>query len=126
LGINSSWTISSLLFYLLFYDLAARKINCCGNVRTNCKGMPPDFGRKTMRLKTGDIQARTRGHMTALVWKDRRDFIEMSELKLALAQREEEFDNVKTSLVEENASVARQLEETKVEVQESRVSSLYN
>jgi hypothetical protein len=35
--------------------------------------MPPDFGHKTMRLKRGDIRAQTRGDLTALAWKDKRE-----------------------------------------------------
>jgi hypothetical protein len=33
----------------LFNDLHRRKINCCGTVRLNQKGMPQEF-RKTMKL----------------------------------------------------------------------------
>jgi len=32
-----------------------------------------DFGPKQMKLKRGDIRVRTRGGLTALVWKDRRE-----------------------------------------------------
>jgi hypothetical protein len=35
--------------------------------------MPPDFGPKKLKLKRGDVRVRTRGNLTALVWKDRRD-----------------------------------------------------
>jgi len=30
-----------------------------------------DFGLKQMRLKTGDVRARTKRGLTAIVWKDR-------------------------------------------------------
>jgi hypothetical protein len=33
----------------LFDDLAQKKINCCGTVRLNRKGMPKDLKPKTMR-----------------------------------------------------------------------------
>jgi hypothetical protein len=56
-----------------FDDLSTRKINCCGTVRPNRKDMPPDFGRKTLRLKKGDIRVRSRADLTALVWKDKRE-----------------------------------------------------
>jgi len=36
----------------LFDYLHSRKINCCGNVRPNQKGMPQEF-RKTMKLTQG-------------------------------------------------------------------------
>jgi len=35
--------------------------------------MPCDFGPKQQKLKSGDVRVRTRGGLTALVWKDRRE-----------------------------------------------------
>ena len=57
----------------LFDDLAQKKISCCGTVRLHRKGQPKDLKPKTLRLKRGDIQVRTRGHSIAVVWRDRRD-----------------------------------------------------
>jgi hypothetical protein len=57
----------------LFDDLERHKINSCGTVRPDRKDMPPDFGPKKLKLKRGDVWVRTRGNLTALVWKDRRD-----------------------------------------------------
>ena len=57
----------------LFDDLAQKKISCCGTVRLHRKGMPKDLKPKTPRLKRGDIRVRTRGDLTAVVWKDKRD-----------------------------------------------------
>jgi len=57
----------------LFDDLDRRKMNSCGTVRRNSKDMPRDFGRKQLQLKRGDVRVRTRGGLTALVWKDRRE-----------------------------------------------------
>jgi hypothetical protein len=57
----------------LFDDLQRRKINSRGTVRPDRKDMPPDFGPKKLKLKRGDVRIRTRGNLTALVWKDRRD-----------------------------------------------------
>jgi len=37
--------------------------------------MPHDFGPKQLKLKRGDVRVRTRGGLTALVWKDRRDYM---------------------------------------------------
>ena len=48
------------------------KINSCGTVRPNRRDMPSDFGPKLLKLKWGDVRLRTRGGLTALVWKDRR------------------------------------------------------
>jgi len=42
-------------------------------VRPDRKGVPCDFGPKQLKLKRGDIRVRTRGGLTALVWKDRRE-----------------------------------------------------
>ena len=35
--------------------------------------MPRDFGPKQLKLKRGDVRVRTRGGLTALIWKDRRE-----------------------------------------------------
>jgi hypothetical protein len=35
--------------------------------------MPSDFGPKKLKLTKGDIRVRTRGNLTTLAWKDRRD-----------------------------------------------------
>ena len=32
--------------------------------------MPRDFGPKHLKLKRGDVRVKTRGGLTALVWKD--------------------------------------------------------
>jgi len=57
----------------LFDDLDRCKINSCGTVRPNRKDMPNDFGPKQLKLKRGDVRVRTRGGLTTLVWKDRRE-----------------------------------------------------
>jgi len=57
----------------LYDDLAQKKIFCCGTVRLHRKGMPKDLKPKTLRLKCGDIRVRTRGDLTAVVWKDKRN-----------------------------------------------------
>jgi hypothetical protein len=55
----------------LFDDLERRKINSCGTVRPDRKDMLPDFGPNKLKLKKGHVRVRTRGNLTALVWKDR-------------------------------------------------------
>ena len=35
--------------------------------------MPRDFGPQKLKLKRGDIRVKTRGGLTALVWKDRQE-----------------------------------------------------
>jgi len=57
----------------LFDDLDRRKINLCRTVRPNRRDMPSDFGPKQLKLKRGDVRVRTRGGLTAWVWKDRWD-----------------------------------------------------
>ena len=57
----------------LFDDLDRHKINSCGTLQPNKRDMPSDFGPKQLKLKRGDIRVTTRGGLTALVWKDRRE-----------------------------------------------------
>jgi len=40
----------------LFDDLDRHKINSCGTVRPNRRGMPSDFGPKQLKLKRGDYR----------------------------------------------------------------------
>jgi len=54
-------------------DLDRYKINSCRTVQPNRKEIPRDFGPKQLKMKRGDIRMRTRGGLTALVWKDRRE-----------------------------------------------------
>jgi len=54
-----------------FDDLATKQIYCCGIVRPNRKGTPQDLGPKGMTW--GDLQVRTRGDLTAIMWRDKRD-----------------------------------------------------
>ena len=57
----------------LFDDLFQRKINVCGTVRHNRRGMPRDIGPKSLKMKRGDIATRVRGTLRAVRWKERRD-----------------------------------------------------
>jgi len=57
----------------LFDNLMRRKIHSCRTVRPNRKDMPSDFGPKKLKLTKGDIRVWTRGNLTTLAWKDRRD-----------------------------------------------------
>ena len=56
-----------------FDDLDRHKINTCGTVQPKRQDMPRDFGPKQLKLKRGDVRVRTRGSLTALVWKDKRE-----------------------------------------------------
>jgi hypothetical protein len=57
----------------LFDDLATKKMYCCGTVRPYRKGMQQGFRHMRMRLQRGNLQVRTRGNLTAILWKDKRD-----------------------------------------------------
>jgi len=52
-------------------DFDRHKINTCRTVRPNRRDMPHDFGPKQMKMNRYDIRVRTRGGLTALVWKDK-------------------------------------------------------
>jgi len=54
-------------------DLFQQKINACGMVRHDRRGMPRDIGPKSLKMKRGDIATRVRGTLRAVHWKDRRD-----------------------------------------------------
>jgi len=64
----------------LFDDLDGHKINSCGAVRPNRKDMPHDFGPKQLKLKRGDVWVKTRGVLTALVWKDKREVYTLTNM----------------------------------------------
>ena len=55
----------------LYDDLATKQIYCCGTVPPNRKGMPQDLGPKKMTM--GDLLLRTRGDLTAILWRNKRD-----------------------------------------------------
>jgi hypothetical protein len=46
----------------LFDDLSGRKINCCGTVRNDRRGMPKDISSWAIKAKKGDIITRVRGN----------------------------------------------------------------
>ena len=68
----------------LFDDLATKQIYCCGTVRPKRKGMPQDFGPK--RMARGDLQVRTRGDLTAILWRDKRDVRVLTNIHAAPAE----------------------------------------
>ena len=57
----------------LFDNLFQQKINACGTVRHDRRGMPRDIGPKSLKMKRGDIATRVMGTLRALRWKDKRD-----------------------------------------------------
>lgn len=70
----------------LFDDLTKKKINCCGTVKPNRSGMPRDLESKKMELKRGDIKVRTRGDLTAILWRDRKDVHMLTNIHAAPAE----------------------------------------
>jgi hypothetical protein len=69
----------------LFDDLKKKKINCCGIVRRNRRGMPRDPEWKAVKLKRGDIKVRTRGDLTAILWRDREEVRMLTNIHAAPA-----------------------------------------
>jgi len=48
--------------------------------------MPSDVAPKQLKLKRGDVQVRTRGGLTTLVWKDRREVYMLTNMDPQLAE----------------------------------------
>lgn len=57
----------------LFDDLVTKDIYCCGTIRPNREGIPQDSGPKRTTFQRGDLKVRTRGDLTAILWRDKRD-----------------------------------------------------
>ena len=57
----------------LFDNLFRRKINCCGTVFSDRRGMPKDVSFRAIKAKKGDIITRVRGNQSIVCWKDKRD-----------------------------------------------------
>jgi hypothetical protein len=62
----------------LFKDLDRHKINSCGTVWPNRQDMPHDYRPKQLKLKKGGIRVKTRGGLTALVWKKRKEIYKLT------------------------------------------------
>jgi hypothetical protein len=66
--------------------------------------MPDDFRSKTLRLKQGDVSARTDGDLTAVVWKDKRDVHMLTNMHVSPAEgnfRDESGNALKPAIVED-------------------------
>jgi hypothetical protein len=70
----------------LLNDLHRRKINACGAVRHNRKGMPSDFGPKQLKIKKGDIVSRVKGTLRAVCWKNKREVYVLSNMHIPPAE----------------------------------------
>jgi hypothetical protein len=57
----------------LFNNLAKKQIYCCRTVKLNTEALPQDLALKTIKMKQGDIHVRTRTHLIAILWRDKRD-----------------------------------------------------
>jgi hypothetical protein len=66
----------------LFDDLERHKINSCRRVQPDRKDMPADLGPKKLKFKRGDVRVRTRGNLTALVWKDRQNIYMLTNMDM--------------------------------------------
>jgi len=60
---------SYVLLPALFNDLSRRKINCCGTVRNDRRGMPKDISSLAIKAKKGDIITWVRGNQSSVRWK---------------------------------------------------------
>jgi hypothetical protein len=89
----------------LFDDLLIRKINSCGTVRHNRKGMPAELGPK-LKLKRGDIRTKVRDDLTALFWKDKRDVLMLTNMHSAPEEGNycDEYGNAMRPKIIENCS----------------------
>jgi hypothetical protein len=72
-----SFNIRAMDSFLLPADLCddrhTRIINCCGSVRQNHKETLGNCDNETLKLKQGDIHAKVKDVMTAVIWKDKQD-----------------------------------------------------
>ena len=57
----------------LFDDLFRRKINCCGTVHNDRRGMLKDISAQPIKAKKGDIITRVRRNQSIPCWKVKRD-----------------------------------------------------
>ena len=64
----------------LLGDVDRRKIDSCETVQPNRGDMPCDFRPEQPNLKRGNVRVMTRGGLTALVWKDRREVYMLSNV----------------------------------------------
>ena len=71
-------------------------------MRLNRKGMPKDLEPKTLRLKHGDIRARTRGDLMAVVWRDKKDVCLLTNIHDPPTEgnyRDEDGNSIKLAIV---------------------------
>jgi hypothetical protein len=87
----------------LLNDLHKRKINACGTVRHNRKGMPSEFSPKHLKMKKGDIVSRVKGTLRAVCWKDKREVYVLSNMHIPPAEGNFKFEGkaVKPSIIED-------------------------
>jgi len=57
----------------LIDDLLGRKINFCGTVRNDRRGMPKDIASRAIKAKKGDITTRVRVNQSIVRWNNKRD-----------------------------------------------------
>ena len=56
----------------LFEDLFEKSVYCCGTVRLNRKGIPPELQVKKVVKNQGDFMTMQRGKLTVTSWKDKK------------------------------------------------------
>ena len=80
----------------LFEHFATKQIYCCDTIRPNRKGLSHDSGSKRMTHQRDDLQVRTRGELTAILWRDKRDVHILTNMHDAPAKGNFCFNLLKT------------------------------
>lgn len=89
---------------ILFDDLLERKINSCGTVRYNRRGLPQEINPKQLKLRRGDIVTRVRGNLCVLRWKDKRDVFLLTNMHSPPAEGnfvDEHYNAIKPQVIED-------------------------
>jgi hypothetical protein len=106
----------------LIDDLVGRKINCCGTVRNNRRGMPKDISSRAIKTKKGDI-TRVRGNKSVRC-KDNRDVYVLTNMQDMVTEEVRRFakkheerplkhDNVEVIQLLDSGELTRRLRRTK-------------
>ena len=92
--------------------------------------MPKDLEPTTLRLKRGDIRVRTRGDLTAVVWRDKRDVCLLTNIHDPPTEgnyRDKHGNAIKPAIVENSQQNPLQIKRKKhVHEKKNRVENLTN
>jgi len=88
----------------LFDNLFGRKINCCGTVRNDRRGIPKDISSHAIKAKKGDIITQVRENQSTVRWKDKHDVYVLTNMHIPPVEGSfcDESDHaVKTRVIED-------------------------